>query len=299
VLTAVDGQVDFSKYDNDKDGRVEAISIVYAGERGKQWSKGLWPHAGGTSLRKDGVALSRYMIASLSTRLSLYMFIHESGHMLFGWPDLYGFGDYCAMGNSSSSVNPAGINDFFRADQGWIPRVEVTRDTRASYTATPNGAAYVYVNPADSGELFFWSNIQNSGRWHALRGSGLLFLHYNRKLLRNSPPKSLALSVVQADGLEQLGLTQWPRPGSDAKDFFIGGGTAELSDATKPNAKWATGSASGLRVYDIGPNGREIRFSVGGAPATPAALEAIDEEDEADERAAPRVPDAIDEDDAF
>ncbi|MET0343405.1 MAG: M6 family metalloprotease domain-containing protein [Polyangiales bacterium] len=277
VIAGLDSQIDFSKYDNDGDGRTEAIAIVYPGDRGT-WGKGIWPHATGSSTRRDGVVLARYLMATFTYQLGIYTFAHESGHMLFGWPDLYGFGDYCVMGNSSSQTNPAGINDFFRADQGWIPRVDVTAATRAAFTATPNGAGYYYVNPADPSELFFWSNVQNTGRWAGLRGGGLLVHRFVGKRRTNNPPSPLMLSVVQADGLDQLGGTQWPRPGSDPNDFFFGGGRSEISDATTPNTRWASGAPSGLRVHGIGPKGPQMAFSVGGpAAAQPVAARSVPE----------------------
>jgi hypothetical protein len=266
VIAALDPSIDFSKFDNDKDGRTDAISVVYAGE-GVKWGQGLWPHASGSRIRADGVALSRYMLSALSRRLALYTFCHEVGHMLFGWPDLYGFGDYCLMGNASNPVDPAGVNDFFRADQGWIPEVEITADTNAAAIAPAGEGGFRYVNPADPGECFFWSNVQKTqGRWRVLRGSGLLFLHYKSSIRSNSPPKPLALAVVQADGRDDLGRVQWPSPGSDPKDFFFGGGTAEFADMTTPSTRWRDGTSSGLRVHDIGPNGSEIRFLVGTKP---------------------------------
>ena len=115
IMDYFDATVDFSKYDNDKDGRTDAISIVYAGAA-ETWGKGLWPHAAGSNQKRDGVTVSRYMMTNLGTSLGLYTFSHEVGHMLFGWPDLYGFGNYCIMGNASSQKNPVGINDFYRAD---------------------------------------------------------------------------------------------------------------------------------------------------------------------------------------
>lgn len=262
VIAAMDPMVDFAKYDNDKNGRSDAISLVYAGE-GVTWGQGLWPHASGSNIKADGVVLSRYMMSALSRRLALYTFCHEVGHMLFGWPDLYGFGDYCLMGNASNPVNPAGVNDFFRADQGWIPEIEITSATNASAIAAVNGGGFRYTNPADPGECFFWSNIQNQGRWKVLRGSGLLFLHYKRSIRTNNPPNPLALAVVQADGRDDLGAVQWPSPGSDPRDFFFGAGVKEFSDSTTPNAHWMDKSNSGLRVYDIAANGAEMRFSVG------------------------------------
>ncbi|MET0286410.1 MAG: M6 family metalloprotease domain-containing protein [Polyangiales bacterium] len=263
VIAGIDGEVDFSKFDNDGDGRTDSISLVYAGEAVK-WGQGLWPHASGSAIRADGVLLSRYMMSALSRKLALYTFVHEVGHMLFGWPDLYGFGDYCVMGNATNPVDPAGVNDFFRADQGWIPEIPITRDMNTSAVAPASGAGFRYTNPLDDGECFFWSNVQkDQGRWRVLRGSGLLFFHYKRSVRVNNPPNPLALRVVQADGRDDLGATQWPSPGSDAKDFFFGGGVDELADGTKPSTRWRDGTSSGLRVYDIAPNGREMRFSVG------------------------------------
>jgi hypothetical protein len=93
LLEAVDDEVDFSVFDNDADGRTEAISIVYAGDA-ETWGQGLWPHAGGLNQTRDGVRLARYQMTALGDRFLLYTFVHEVGHMLFGWPDLYGFGNY-------------------------------------------------------------------------------------------------------------------------------------------------------------------------------------------------------------
>ena len=69
-----------------------------------------------------------------------------------------------------------GINDFYRADQGWIPFIEITAQTNARLYADVNAGGYRYVNPERPNELFFWSNIQNTDRWSSLRGKGLVVL---------------------------------------------------------------------------------------------------------------------------
>src|SRR6187551_3600037 len=181
IMEYFDPLVDFSKYDNDKDGRTDAISIVYAGPA-VTWGQGLWPHASGSNQKRDGVTVARYMMTNLGTSLGLYTFSHEVGHMLFGWPDLYGFGNYCIMGNGAGQKNPPGINDFYRADQGWIPIVDVTKDTNALFTAAKNGAGYRYTNPKNSKESFFWSNVQSSGRFSTIAGDGLLLLHFDKNI---------------------------------------------------------------------------------------------------------------------
>ncbi len=122
MISYFDPFVDFSKYDNDKNGTTESISLVYAGS-GQTWGKGLWPHSGRINQKRDGVTLGAYNMSDMGSGLGLYVFCHETGHMIFGWPDLYWFGDYCIMGNRISDVNPVPVNDFFRADQGWIPTV--------------------------------------------------------------------------------------------------------------------------------------------------------------------------------
>jgi len=186
--------------------------------------------------------------------------------MLFGWPDLYGFGNYCIMGNGSSQTNPVGINDFYRADQGWIPIVDVTKDTNAVYSAKKNGAGYRYTNPKKAQESFFWSNVQSSGRFSTISGDGLLLLHFDKSIGTNDPPNPLSLAVVQADGKKDLDQTMWPEPGSDAKDFFQGGGVSEFSAAKFQTAKWNDGSASELHIYEVAAISEDMQFKVGNGP---------------------------------
>ena len=262
LLEHFDGEVDFSEFDNDGDGRTEAISIVYAGEA-EEWGQGLWPHAGGLNEERDGVRLTRYQMTALGTRLALYVMVHELGHMLFGWPDLYGFGNYCVMGNSSNQSNPVGINDFYRADQGWIPLIDIDADMNARFYANVNAGGYRYVNPERPDEAFFWSNVQNTNRWSTLRGNGLVVLHFDGDIRSNDPPNPLSLAVVQADGLKELDQTMWPEPGSEQPDFYVASGNAELAANTTPSSEWNDGSASGLRLYDVSESGESMTFAVG------------------------------------
>lgn len=262
VIAALDPTVDFSKYDNDKDGKTDAISILYAGGEGT-FAQGLWPHASGSNVMKDGVRLSRYMMTALNNQPVNYVFAHESGHMLFGWPDLYGVGDFCIMANRVSDANPVGINDVFRLDQGWIDLVDIVSTTNTRLSSMPDGVAYRYVNPARPTEYFAWSNVQNTDEWTPLKGSGLLVWHFDRSIGSNSPPATLELAVVQAAGSRNLAGTMWPSPGSATTDFFNATVNKELGAATTPSSKWNNGSASGLRIYDISASGPTMQFSVG------------------------------------
>lgn len=266
VIADLDPQIDFSVFDNDSDGKTEAISLLYAGDEGT-FGKGLWPHAGASNETRDGVRLSRYMMTALKEEPANYVFAHESGHMLFGWPDLYGVGDYCIMGNRGSDKNPVGINDVFRSDQGWIELQDLDSSTNARLSTVPDGTVYRYLNPARPSEYFLWSNVQNSDEWVSLAGGGLLMWHFDKSIGSNEPPAKLALAVVQATpGRRELGATTWPSPGSAAADLFAEGRNVELSATTTPSSAWNDGSASGLRVYDISASGPSMQFSVGTGP---------------------------------
>ena len=256
MIDHFDSEVDFSKYDNDGDGRTEAVSFVYAGS-GKTWGQGLWPHSGNIGRRKDGVQIGRYNMSDMGRSLAIYVFCHETGHMLFGWPDLYWFGDYCIMGNRMSDVNPQAINDFFRADQGWIPTTDIFPDDNKAFTATHNGGGYRYVNPDRSDEMFFWSVVKSDGRWGNLRGDGIVVYHFDARIGGNSSGTRRTLYVVEADGDNALANEQWPSPGSDEKDFFNAENNAEFSETSDPVSNW------GLKIYDISEAGETMTFKVG------------------------------------
>jgi M6 family metalloprotease-like protein/MYXO-CTERM domain-containing protein len=262
VITAMDAEIDFSLFDNDKDGKTEAISLLYAGDEGT-FGVGLWPHASSSRLKKDGVVLNRYMMTALHSKPTNYVFAHESGHMLFGWPDLYGVGDYCIMANRDADTNPVGINDVFRTDQGWLDVVDIDSSTSAVYTTAPDAPAYRYVNATNSGEYFLWSNVQPTQEWVSLKGGGIMLWHFDNSIAGNAPPATLQLAVVQGGGTRILSATTWPDPGTTATDFFYKGNNSEFGAATKPASVWNNGSASGLRIYDIGANGAQMTFSVG------------------------------------
>lgn len=271
VFDYFDSQVDFSRYDNDKDGTTEAINIVYAGA-GQTWGQGLWPHSGWSdNVVKDGVRLTHHQMTDMPGKFSIYVFVHESGHMIFGWPDLYWYGDYCTMGNRANDWNPVAINDFYRADQGWIPFVDITSEDVNNITSLevtkPGEVCYRYKNPArPDKEGLVWSYIRNTGRNKVLAGSGLLMQHYDFSIEGNSAADKLGLRIVHASaaGKSSDAVTdQWPSPGSTANTFFKSGTYSEFSDDAYPAIRWYNGSKTGLKITDIGTPGETLTFCIG------------------------------------
>ena len=267
VFDYFDPQVDFSRYDNDKDGTTEAINIVYAGA-GQTWGQGLWPHSGWSSERRDGVRLTHHQMTDMPGKFSIYVFVHESGHMIFGWPDLYWYGDYCTMGNRANDLNPVAINDFYRADQGWIPFVDVTSEDVSLETTKPGEVCYRYKNPARlDKEGLVWSYVRNTGRNKVLKGSGLLMQHYDFSIGANSSADKLGLRIVHASAAGKSTdnvSDQWPSPGSTANTFFSYSAYPEFSDDKYPAIRWYNGSKTGLKITDIGTPGETLTFCIGG-----------------------------------
>ena len=267
VFNYFDPLVDFSRYDNDKDGTTEAINIVYAGA-GQTWGQGLWPHSGWSSEKRDGVRLTHHQMTDMPGKFSIYVFVHESGHMIFGWPDLYWYGDYCTMGNRANDLNPVAINDFYRADQGWIPFVDVTSNDVSLETTKPNEVCYRYKNAArPDKEGLVWSYVRNTGRNKVLKGSGLLMQHYDFSIDGNSASNKLTLRVVHANAAGKSNdnvADQWPNPGSDANAFFKSGTYSEFSDDKYPAIRWYNGAKTGLKITDIGTPSETLTFCIGG-----------------------------------
>ena len=272
VFEYFDPTVDFSRYDNDKDGTTEAINIIYAG-KGEVWGQGLWPHSGWSSEKRDGVSLTFHQMTDMPGTFSNYVFVHESGHMIFGWPDLYWYGDYCTMGNRpyGNDGNPVAINDFYRADQGWIPFVDITSDDVNNVTglevSKPGEYCYRYKNPnRPDKEGLVWSYVQNKGRDKILAGSGLLMQHYDFSISGNTASDKLELRIVRANHTEPSldgDKDQWPSPGSQASAFFKSGTYPEFSDETYPTITWYNGSKTGLKITDIGTPGETLTFCIG------------------------------------
>ena len=188
--------------------------------------------------------------------------------MIFGWPDLYWYGDYCTMGNRANDLNPVAINDFYRADQGWIPFVDVTSEDVSLETTKPGEVCYRYKNPArPDKEGLVWSYVRNTGRNKVLKGSGLLMQHYDFSIGANSSADKLGLRIVHASAAGKSTdnvSDQWPSPGSTANTFFSYSAYPEFSDDKYPAIRWYNGSKTGLKITDIGTPGEMLTFCIGG-----------------------------------
>jgi M6 family metalloprotease-like protein len=160
AIALADPDVDFSVYDNDGDGFVDALGIIYAGggphdgcETDDDGAGGagdeLWPHSWhlSSAVTVDGVKVYNYIIQSEITygigdgicdeMQTIGLFAHEFGHAL-GLPDLYdtdgsssGVGSWSSMASQfRSTVNnadtPPHYDPWSKWFQGWITPIDYT-----------------------------------------------------------------------------------------------------------------------------------------------------------------------------
>jgi M6 family metalloprotease-like protein/uncharacterized repeat protein (TIGR01451 family) len=199
----VDGYVDFSQYDNDGNGTVDALGVIYAGggphdgcdtDDGADGSAGdnLWPHSSSTAAATgDGVNVAPYIINSEITSVvatgnctaiqTIGLFAHEFGHSL-GLPDLYdtdgstrgGVGFWSTMASQyRSTVNladtPPHYDPWSKWFLGWL--------TPTDYTGQNVSLALDRVE--DNGQVAQF--LANPGGAE-IGGSGEYFLVENRQL---------------------------------------------------------------------------------------------------------------------
>jgi immune inhibitor A len=99
VVYLADPYVDFSQYDNDNDGYVDALFVIHAGPGAEHTGdpNDIWSHQWNTGYPPyvDGVYVTTYSMEpeywSSPGDMTIGVYCHELGHV-FGLPDLYDYG---------------------------------------------------------------------------------------------------------------------------------------------------------------------------------------------------------------
>lgn len=199
---AVDGSVDFSKYDWDGDGEVEEVFVVYAGNGEHDTTNQpnlIWPHMDnlanyGEQLTLDGVTINTYACASElngdKTLSGIGTFCHEFSHCM-GFPDMYdtasdgnnfGMGSWDLMDYGSYNGDgyvPAGYSGYEKMVCGWTTPIELDKPMTVNgmERLADMGQTYIIYNKGNRNEYYILENRQQSGFDKYLPGSGLLIEH--------------------------------------------------------------------------------------------------------------------------
>jgi immune inhibitor A len=268
AAVAADAAVNFSPYDNDANGYVDAFIVIHAGPGGEVTGNvnHIWSHKwvlAGSPYVADGTRIYAYLTVPEDARIGVCS--HELGHLLFGWPDLYdtdysssGLGNWCLMAGGSWNGDgeiPAHPSAWCKVSQGWVSvvnqasnaivRVADVKDERVVYRLWKNGMV--------GREYFLVENRQRTRYDRDLPGDGLLVFHIDESIETNSDETHPKVRLLQADGLRELergtsrGDGADPYPGSEKN--------TALEKNTNPNSRSYTRRDTYVAITDIGESG--------------------------------------------
>lgn len=247
---AANTAVDFSKYDNDHDGYVDAFVVIHAGSGAEETGKetDIWSHKWllPSEYNADGTHVYAYLTVPEDCKLGVCA--HELGHLLFGFPDLYdddytseGIGNWCLMAGGSwnnGGDTPAHPCAWCKMQQNWVDTVTVSNNKKSVAIPDVKDSKTIYrlwKNGASGNEYFLAENRNKFQFDEYLPGEGMLIYHIDDAIDSNSNEQHYKVALMQADGKKQLetggnsGDESDPWPGSKKKKTFSG--------SSKPNSK--------------------------------------------------------------
>jgi M6 family metalloprotease-like protein len=265
ALNLVDPLVDFSQFDNDHDGYIDAINIVHSGYDASSgggggnwiWSHrwSLFPLPGGEWTSHEGVKVYSYLTVpalwgTSGTSIARFGVIaHEMGHF-FGLPDLYdtdgsggeGLGYWCEIANSwgfdQTQLHPPHFSAWSKIKLGWVtPTVLSTPGLYTIGQAETNPQVYRINYGYPSSEYLLIENRQPVGIETAMPQGGLCIYHIDDLAGYNTEgypgqagwPENgnhYGVAILQADGNYDL---EKGNNRGDSGDVFHASGVSEIS----------------------------------------------------------------------
>lgn len=234
----VDDSVDFAQYDNDDDGYVDLVYLIYAGysqANGAPANESIWPKSGTTSGGTyDGKKVYRYGVNNelnytpgrqystnpeITKRMNgIGVFCHEFAHTL-GLPDLYPTTVSAQVDNQAleywdvmdggayvdNGYMPIDFTPWEKEVMGWKELASLSNDT-AKITMSEDEA--YKISEDEQNEYLILQNFQNSGWKAKMPGHGLLVYRidypYSEVNSYDRPNNKLgkpAITIVPADSL--------------------------------------------------------------------------------------------------
>jgi M6 family metalloprotease-like protein len=199
AVTKANADVNYADFDNDNDGTVDGVYVIYAGygEATSGIDETIWPHAGYIpTLTLDGKTISKYSCSNEinpdGTLTTIGVICHEFGHVC-GAKDYYdtdyadggkydGTGDWDVMATgvydgALSGSKPAHFNPYEKIRAGWATTTLLTTAFSVTITdITTNPEIYRY-NTATPNEYFLLENRQQNGFNTYVPGHGLMIYH--------------------------------------------------------------------------------------------------------------------------
>ena len=291
ALKKANEEIDFSRYDNNNDGKVDMIYFLVAGYSSSYDGNNsgyLWPHASnlsGTYASYDGKWLDRYACStelygfektpSTVTVEGIGTICHEFSHVL-GLPDFYDT-DYSDGGGQSHDPGgwdvmaggadynygrtPAGYTFYERYALGWAnPKTIKKAGSYSLEAVNTSREGYILRSPVNN-EFFTIENRQRTG-WDAyLPGHGMIVTRVdstnasiwsNNKV--NCNPAHNYFEILRAGNSTSGDSGSDPFPGSS--------GNPMLTNETNPSLKTWAGRENAFNIVGIQEKDGIISFEV-------------------------------------
>ncbi|UCG69374.1 MAG: M6 family metalloprotease domain-containing protein [Thermoplasmata archaeon] len=264
AVQLADPTVDFSPYDLDSDGTVDALFIIHAGSGEEQSSNeyDIWSHMSSAWYNtNDGVWTGPYSTEPEDGKIGV--FCHEFGHIL-RLPDLYdtdysskGIGQWGVMAGGSwngGGNTPAHFSAWPKIRLGWVePRI-VTSDLSLFQIEIPpvenNTVIYkiwAHDPSENTDEYFLVENRQKIGYDSALPGDGILIWHIDESQSNNNDETHYLVDLEEADGDQELETSSGISESTDPwKNTVMG-----FRNTTNPNSSSYNGSDTHVWVWNI------------------------------------------------
>lgn len=230
---------DWSVYDNDKDGQIELVCVIFAGYGQNQGgpSNTLWAKASYQNIKlNDELRIARFNCSSElfnpTEKYSYYIngtgvFIHELSHCM-GLPDLYATKEIAYVNNQGmesfsimdyglynrNGFAPCTYNAWEQETMGWteIEELKPTADSPQQINdllpLVEGGKAYKLMNADNDRDYIVMENVQKRGLNEYAIAHGLLVYHVdyptnsiNMTDAPNNNPGHPAVAVVPAGGI--------------------------------------------------------------------------------------------------
>lgn len=266
IVNLIDPVVNFADYDNDGDGYVDGIVIVHTGP-GAEYKGGdvnyIWSHKWNTHspMLRDGKNVFEYSCQpeywGTPGDMTLGVFVHELGHLLFGLSDLYdtdysskGIGKWSLMAGGSWNGpgglggSPAHPDAWSRSQCGFATTVNITSNVTGQAipdveTNSSGAILRLWTNGTVGNEYFLIENRRRTGYDAYLPSEGLLIWHIDENVAASvandnewypghTTTGHYLVALEQADNLFALeknlgnGDTGDPFPGSFGRTAFSG-----------------------------------------------------------------------------
>ena len=308
AITAAGSNINWSQYDNDGDGEVDACIVVYAGpgEAAGAAAETIWPCQWYLSSSDYGSTITRNnkTIDKFAVFCELYgdsddgttldgvgTFCHEFSHCL-GLPDFYptdysnhfGMGSWSVMHGGCDNNNgnrPCSYTAYERNFMGWMNLSTPTEgQTYTIATVDAGGPAYK-ITSNNANEYYILENIQKTGWNQYAPASGLLVNHVNynattwdNNTVNNS--NSQGMTIIPADNSLKVdyytGYGYYIDPNDEVGDLYPYGGNNQLTSSSTPAATLYNSSTNLSKpITDITKNSNgTVSFTYMAANAEPS-----------------------------